>query len=179
MCLPCLILPCLDLLKTVILSYILVFVFLVPPRCVHRDRRPDLNSKRRPFTILFCSFFESFLFVPVCLSRCMEVAARYPAIAHCKSAWEFGGIAVGPLAANPSSPPPSVALLSPLSAGISTQLSAAPSRPLSAGKSAPPFSAHPSPPSAAHSFVINVFFLLFFFTHNKICGSDVQPFSRF
>ncbi len=35
-------LPCLALsvLKTVILSYILVSVFLVPPRCVHRDRRP-------------------------------------------------------------------------------------------------------------------------------------------
>ncbi len=34
----------------------------------------------------------------------MEVAARHPALAHCKSAWEFGGIAMSaasPLAASP------------------------------------------------------------------------------
>ncbi len=36
-CLLCLVWPCLDSLKTVILSYILVCVFLVHPRCVHRD----------------------------------------------------------------------------------------------------------------------------------------------
>ncbi len=43
-------LPCLTLmssLKTIILKYILVCVFLVSPCCVHRDRRPDPNSKRR------------------------------------------------------------------------------------------------------------------------------------
>ncbi len=37
-------LPCLTLmssLKTIILKYILVCVFLVSPCCVHRDRRPD------------------------------------------------------------------------------------------------------------------------------------------
>ncbi len=32
-------------------------MFLVPPRYVHRDRRPDQQSKQRPFTsILFCLF---------------------------------------------------------------------------------------------------------------------------
>ncbi len=41
---------------------------------MHRDRRPDLNSKRRPFT-LFCSC------VFVCLSRGKVVAARHPALA--------------------------------------------------------------------------------------------------
>ncbi len=53
-------------------------MFLYPPSCVHRDRRPDLNSKRRPFTS-FCFFvLKVFIFVPVsCLSRGMEVAARY------------------------------------------------------------------------------------------------------
>ncbi len=35
--LPCLALPCLDSLKTVILTYILVSVFLGPLSCVHRD----------------------------------------------------------------------------------------------------------------------------------------------
>ncbi len=56
-------------LKTVYLS--------LPPRlrvpcsslCVHRDRRPDLNSKWRPFTLFFSVFFKVFgfgscLFVP-------------------------------------------------------------------------------------------------------------------
>ncbi len=40
----------------------------------------------------------------MCLSRGKEVAARNPAIAHCKRAWEFGGIAASaasPLAASP------------------------------------------------------------------------------
>ncbi len=42
-------------------------------------------------TVLFCN--KVFVLVPVCLSRGKEVAARNPAIAHCKTAWEFGGIA--------------------------------------------------------------------------------------
>ncbi len=52
------------------LSYLYVFIkyyylslrprlcVLVPPSCVHRDRRPDHNRKRRPFT-LFCFPFCS------------------------------------------------------------------------------------------------------------------------
>ncbi len=72
-------------------------VFLVPPCCVHRDRRPDLTVSGAP-----SPRFVLFIFLPVC-SVCphgMEVAARHPALAYCKSAWEFGGIA----AAHPSPP---------------------------------------------------------------------------
>ncbi len=60
---------------------------------------------RRPFTPFCFPFFSKvFVLVPVCLSRGKEVAARNPAIAHCKRAWEFGGIAASaasPLAASP------------------------------------------------------------------------------
>ncbi len=51
----------------------------VPPSCVHRDRRPDQNRKRRPFTP-FCFPFWKVLFcssVCVSLSRGMEVATRH------------------------------------------------------------------------------------------------------
>ncbi len=74
---------------------------LVPPSCVHRDRRPDLtvSGTHSPrFVFHFQKYFVLFLF---CLFRGKEVAARHPAIAHCKSAWEFGGIAASPLAASP------------------------------------------------------------------------------
>ncbi len=65
-------LPCVTLmssLKTIILKYLLVCVFLVSPCCVHRNRRPDPNSKRRPFTsFCFVRFFKCFIlflcFVP-------------------------------------------------------------------------------------------------------------------
>ncbi len=98
----------------------------VPPSCVHRDRRPDPNSKRRPFTsfcfVRFLKSFYLFLSVCLCLSRGKEVAARNPAIAHCKTAWEFGGIATSaashwPRALMPADrrryPPPAVAIPSP------------------------------------------------------------------
>ncbi len=49
----------------------------VPPSCVHRDRRPDHNRKRRPFTPFCFRFLKSLYFVPVCLSRDKEVAARH------------------------------------------------------------------------------------------------------
>ncbi len=71
---------------------------------------PRPNCKRRPFTS-FCFVFrfqKSFVLfqsVCLCLSRGKEVAARNPAIAHCKTAWEFGGIAASPLPAMPSCPP--------------------------------------------------------------------------
>ncbi len=42
-------------------------MFLAPPRCVHRDRRPDLNSKWRPFTSFCFSSLKVFCFVPACL----------------------------------------------------------------------------------------------------------------
>ncbi len=69
-------------------------MFIVPARCVHCERRPDLNSKRCPFT-LFC-------FVPVFVSRSKIVAARHPTLASVYSVIEFGGIimsATGPQAA--------------------------------------------------------------------------------
>ncbi len=79
-------------------------MFLYPPSCVHRDRRPDLtvSGAHSPRFVLFV--FEKFLFVPVCLSRGKEVITRPPALAHCRTAWEFGGItanAASPLAASP------------------------------------------------------------------------------
>ncbi len=102
--LPCLALPCLDLLKTVILSLRPRQRVPVSSSCVHLDRRPDLNRKRRPFTPFCFPFLKVFCFVPVCLfclSRGKEVVARHSALARVKSAWEFGGIAASPLAASP------------------------------------------------------------------------------
>ncbi len=74
---------------------------LVPPSCVHRDRRPDLTVSGAPSPRFVFCFLKSFYFVPVCLSRGKEVAARHPALARVMSAWEFGGIAASPLAASP------------------------------------------------------------------------------
>ncbi len=80
-------------------------MFLYPPSCVHRDRRPDLTvSSAHSPRFVFSFFSKVFVLVPVCLSHGKEVAARNPAIAHCKRAWEFGGIAASaasPLAASP------------------------------------------------------------------------------
>ncbi len=48
-------------LKTIILKYLLVCVFLVSPCCVHRDRRPDLTvsvvPSPRSVLFIFSSFF--------------------------------------------------------------------------------------------------------------------------
>ncbi len=101
---PCHALPCLDVIKDYYLSLRPRLRVPVPPSCVHRDRRPDLNRKRRPFTPFFFRFSKVFCFVLVCLSRGKEVATRPPALAHCRTAWEFGGIAASaasPLAASP------------------------------------------------------------------------------
>ncbi len=51
----------------------------VPPSCVHRDRRPDRNRKRRPFTPFCFPFWKVLLCSSVCvsLSRGMEVATRH------------------------------------------------------------------------------------------------------
>ncbi len=70
---------------------------------MHRDRRPDLNSKRRPFTsFCFVRFFKSFyLFLCFVCSAAWKSPLVIPALAHCKSAWEFGGIAASPLTARP------------------------------------------------------------------------------
>ncbi len=37
-------------------------MFLVPPCCVHRDRRPDQNSKWRPFSTFCFPFLKVLLF---------------------------------------------------------------------------------------------------------------------
>ncbi len=66
-------LPCLPLmlsLKTIILKYLLVCVFLISPCCVHRNRRPDQNSKRRPFTsFCFVRFFKCVILFPCFVPR--------------------------------------------------------------------------------------------------------------
>ncbi len=75
----------------------------LPAVCTVTEDQTD-NSMRRPFTsFCFVSFLKSFyLFLSfVCLSRVKEVAARHPALARVKSAWEFGGSAASPLAASP------------------------------------------------------------------------------
>ncbi len=98
-------LSCLDvLIKDYYLSLSPRLRVPVPPSCVHRDRRPDLQQYAAPiYLVLFCLFFEKFLFCSwvLCLSRGKEVAARHPALARVKWAWEFGGIAASPLAASP------------------------------------------------------------------------------
>ncbi len=78
-------------------------MFPVSSSSVHHDRRPDLNSKRRPFTSFCFPCLKSLLFWFLCLSV-PRVATRPSALARVKSAWEFGGIAasaVSPLAASP------------------------------------------------------------------------------
>ncbi len=106
--LPCPALPCLDVfIKDYYLSLRPRLRVPVPPSCVHRDRRPDLTVSGA-HSPRFVFVFESFILfqsVCLCLSRRKEVAARNPAIAHCRTAWEFGGIAASPLAAMPSWPP--------------------------------------------------------------------------
>ncbi len=73
----------------------------VPPSCVHRDRRPDLTVSGAHSPRFVFRFWKSFVLLFFCLSRGKEVTTRPPAIAHCRTAWEFGGIAASPLAASP------------------------------------------------------------------------------
>ncbi len=63
-------------LKTVILSLILVCVFLGPPCCVHRDRRPDPTVSGAPSPRFVFRFWKSFvLFLFVFLMMCGSSAA--------------------------------------------------------------------------------------------------------
>ncbi len=68
--LPC---PALMSIKTIIWVYVLVCVFLYPPSCVHRDRRPDptVSGAPSPRFVLF-----SFLKVLFCSCVCVCPAAR-------------------------------------------------------------------------------------------------------
>ncbi len=92
-------LPCLTLmssLKTIILKYILVCVFLVSPCCVHRDRRPDQTVSVVPSPRFVLFVFSSCYFVPVfCPSR---QASPLNASPHARRSREF----TPPFAALPS-----------------------------------------------------------------------------
>ncbi len=99
--LPCPALPCPDVfIKDYYLSLSPRLRVPVPPSCVHRDRRPDLTVSGAQSPRIVFRFQKSFLLF-FCLSRGKEVTTCPPAIAHCRTAWEFGGIAVSPLAASP------------------------------------------------------------------------------
>ncbi len=54
-----------DVIKDYYLSLRPRLCVLVPPCCVHRDRRPDLNCKRSPFTPFCFPFLKVFCFVSV------------------------------------------------------------------------------------------------------------------
>ncbi len=92
-------LPCLPLmlsLKTIILKYLLVCVFLVSPCCVHRNRRPDLTVSVVPSPRFVLFVFSSCLFVPeFCPSRQASPLAASP---HARGSREF----TPPFAALPS-----------------------------------------------------------------------------
>ncbi len=51
-------------------------MFLVPPLCVHRDRRPDLHSKRRPFTTCAASFAGRGEVMPAAVHGSLKPACR-------------------------------------------------------------------------------------------------------
>ncbi len=81
-----------------------MFLFLPRVCTVTEDQTVSGAHSPRFVFRFFLKSFVLFQFVCLCLSRGKEVAARNPAIAHCKTAWEFGGIAasaVSPLAASP------------------------------------------------------------------------------
>ncbi len=65
--LPCPVLPLMLSVKTIILKYLLVCLFLVPPWCVHPNRRPDLTVSVVPsprfdlFVFSSVSLFQSFV----------------------------------------------------------------------------------------------------------------------
>ncbi len=73
-------LSCLDVIKDYYLSLRPRLRVLVPPSCVHGDRRPDLtvSGAHSPRFVLFV-FWKVFICSCVCLSRGKEVAARHPA----------------------------------------------------------------------------------------------------
>ncbi len=75
-------LPCLPLmlsLKTIILKYFLVCVFLLSPCCGHRNRRPDQTVSVVPSPRFVLFVFSSCLFVPeFCPSRQASPLAASP-----------------------------------------------------------------------------------------------------
>ncbi len=78
-------LPCVTLmlsLKTIILKYVLICVFLVSPCCVHRDRRPDQTVSVVPSPRFDLFVFSSvFVCSCVCPSRQASPHAASPQLA--------------------------------------------------------------------------------------------------
>ncbi len=153
-CLPCPVLPLMLSLKTMILKYFLVCVFLVSPCCVHRDRRPDPKVSVVPSPRFVLFVFSSVLFVPVfCPSR---QASPHAASPHARRSREF----TPPFAALPSrgsweSTPPFAALPSRGSRDFTPPFAAQPSR--RSREFTPPFADQPAhssqemtPPSTAN-----------------------------
>ncbi len=147
-------------LKTIILKYILVCVFLVSRCCVHRDRRPDQTVSVVPSPRFVLFVFSSCYFVPVfCPSR---QASPHAASPHARRSREF----TPPFAALPSRgsrefTPPFAAQRSRRSRELTLPFAAMPSRrsrdftPPFADQPAhhsqemttPPSTANPSPPA--------------------------------
>ncbi len=75
-------------------------LFLPAVCTVTEDQTKTVSGAPSP-RFCFVRFLKSFYLFVFCLSRGKEVAARHPALAHVKWAWEFGGIAASPLAASP------------------------------------------------------------------------------
>ncbi len=143
-------LPCLPLmlsLKTIILKYFLVCVFLVSPCCVHRDRRPDQTVSVVPSPRFVLFVFSSVLFCSCVLSlAASESARREPSCSR------FAGV----YAAVRGSPIPRFAgLHARRSREFTPPFAALPSR--CSREFSPPFAAQPSrrsrefmPPFADH-----------------------------
>ncbi len=113
-------------LKTIILKYLLVCVFLVSPCCVHRDRRPDQTVSVVPSPRFVLFVFSSVFFVPVfCPSR---QASPHAASPHARHSREFT--------------PPFAALPSRGSREFTPPFAALPSR--GSREFTPPFAALPS-----------------------------------
>ncbi len=150
-------LPCLPLmlsLKTIILKYFLVCVFLISPCCVHRNRRPDQTVSVVPSPRFDLFVFSSVLFVPVfCPSRQASPLAASP---HARRSREF----MPPFAALPSRgsrefTPPFAALTSRRSRELTPPFAA--QRSHRSREFTPPFADHPAlssqgmtPPSMAN-----------------------------
>ncbi len=92
-------------LKTIILKYILVCVFLVSPCCVHRDRRPDLTVSVVPSPRFVLFVFSSLWLFPCFVPRrepSCPFAGVYAAVRGSPIPW-FAGV---PAAVRGSAIPP-------------------------------------------------------------------------
>ncbi len=150
-------LPCLPLmlsLKTIILKYVLVCVFLVSPCCVHRDRRPDQTVSVVPSPRFVLFVFSSVSLYPVFLSLMLaglpsrgsrEFTPPFAALPS-RCSREFSP----PFAAQPSRrsrelTPPFAALPSRRSREFTPPFADQPA--LSSLEMTPPSTANPSPPA--------------------------------